>query len=144
MNLPHVYIHHSHLLCLVVFGDFFLAVVYFLCENQCGRGGGPISQIQDHDLSDRVLRNVPSTAVSGEFQAEHIYVSISAKTLQKYFGYSPFKKKRKKKGCTYYVCVMFWEVFLGTLCSFFAQSCCTIGFLNILLSSWDATCDFSA
>lgn len=30
------------------------------------------------------------------------------------------------------------------LASFFAQSCCAIVFPNILLSRWDAACDFSA
>lgn len=113
-----------------------------LCEKQCGRGGGATSHIQDHDLSDRVLRNVPSTAVSGEFQAEHIYVSISAKTLQKYFGYSPFKKKQKKLHLLRLCNVS--GGFSWHLVSFFAQSCCTIVFLNILLSSWEAASDFSA
>lgn len=71
-------------------------------------------------------------------------MSISAKTLQKYFGYSPCikrKKEEEEKRCTYYVCVVFQEVFLGTLCCFklkaVARSCFStyysvVGMLHVI------------
>lgn len=112
-------------------------------RGRCGRSGGATSHIQDPDLSDRVLRKVPSTAVSGEFQAEHIYASVSAKTLQRYFGYSPFVERKKEKPHLLRLCNVSGG-FSWHLVLFFAQSCCAIVFLSLLLTSWDAACDSSA